>query len=351
MTEPIEIGLVAPLPPQVGGVASFAQWLLNHEAVLGCRYHTFDLRRPPDEEVGGRLRPAAAVRQGIQLARFLRWLRKAPLLVHYCVSLTATGLLRDLLFVALLRATGRRTIAHVHGPAGIARRSQPLLLRAVGGLSAARIAVVPLRDWTFLPNPLRLTPDGRGRRSLHESLRLLAVGPFGASKGSEILVEALAAARSEGVSATVRFVGRELRRDDERALRERVRALGLDGDVEFAGTLAPDRLPAEYREADVFCLPSRREGLPMALVEAMAFELPVVTTPVGAIPVLVEHDRTGLLVEPGNVAQLAEAIARLAKEDDLRSRLGKAAGKRVRELCSPDKVAREWNRLYSELAR
>jgi glycosyltransferase involved in cell wall biosynthesis len=83
----------------------------------------------------------------------------------------------------------------------------------------------------------------------------------------------------------------------------------------------------------------------------MAFELPVVTTPVGAIPVLVEHDRTGLLVEPGNVAQLAEAIARLAKEDDLRSRLGKAAGRRVRELCSPDKVAREWNRLYSELAR
>jgi glycosyltransferase involved in cell wall biosynthesis len=180
---------------------------------------------------------------------------------------------------------------------------------------------------------------------------LLAVGLFGARKGSEILVDALAAARSEGISASVRFVGRELRRHEERALRERVRALGLDGDVEFAGTLAPDRLPAEYREADVFCLPSRREGLPMALVEAMAFELPVVTTPVGAIPALVEHDRTGLLVEPGNVAQLAEAIARLAKEDDLRRRLGEAAGKRVRELCSPDKIAGEWNRLYAELAR
>ena len=90
------VGLVAPLPPQVGGVASFAAWLVEHERSIGCRYEPFDLWRPPEAEAGGRVRVAPALRQVRLAARFALWLRSAPDLVHVCVSYSATGVLRDL---------------------------------------------------------------------------------------------------------------------------------------------------------------------------------------------------------------------------------------------------------------
>jgi glycosyltransferase involved in cell wall biosynthesis len=352
MTELPKIGLVAPLPPQVGGIASFAQWALEHETEIGCRYHTFDLRRPPEEETGGRLRADAIPRQVVLLLSFLRWMRTAPGVVHYNVALTATGLPRDLLYVALLRGTRRQTVVHIHGPAFEPSRAPAvklLLLRALSRLSTARLAAFPLAGWHFVPNPLRLQPEERSNHRATADLRLLAVGRVGEQKGSDVLIDAVAALREAGVSATVRFAGRELRRTEERALRQRVRARGLDESVEFAGVLSPDRLRDEYRHADVFCLPSLQEGLPMALLEAMAFDLPVVVTPVGAIPMLVEDGRTGLLVEPGNAERLARAIELLATDASLRARLGEAGGARVRSMCAPDVIAEQWRLLYAKL--
>jgi glycosyltransferase involved in cell wall biosynthesis len=354
MTEPLSIGLVAPLPPQTGGVASFAQWLVDNEAEIGCRYDTFDLRRPPEAETGGRLRVDAALRQPRLVLRFLRWLRHAPRVVHYCVALTATGLPRDLLLVALLRATGRRTVAHVHGPAFDPEAPPPFkpsLLKLLGRLSSRRISVMPLAEWQFFPNPLRLEPEQPPHRDATTPVRLLAVGSFGELKGSDTLVDALAAARASGVDAILRFAGRELRRGEERDLRELVRRRGLDDAVEFCGVLAPDRLREEYEQAHVFCLPSRREGMPMALLEAMAFDLPVVATPVGAVPTFVEDDVTGVLIDPGDAGGLGQAIGRLAGDADLRRRLGSAGGARVRALCDPDTIAAQWGELYAKLAQ
>ena len=109
------IGLVAPLPPQIGGVASVADWLLTHSSEIGCTYEPFDLRRPPGAGTGGRLTGAAVLEQLRLLARFVRWLPRSPKVVHICISCTPTGLPRDTLYVLLLAAARRRTIAHVHG--------------------------------------------------------------------------------------------------------------------------------------------------------------------------------------------------------------------------------------------
>jgi glycosyltransferase involved in cell wall biosynthesis len=342
------------LPPQTGGVASFAQWLLDNEAEIGCHYDTFDLRRPPEAETGGRLRVDAALRQPLLVLRFLRWLRHAPRVVHYCVALTATGLPRDLLLVALLRATGRRTVAHVHGPAFNSEAPpifKPFLLKILGRLSTRRVAVMPLAGWEFLPNPLRLRPARPPQRDATGPVRLLAVGSFGELKGSDTLVDALSAVRASGIDAILRFAGRELRRGEERELRQLVRRRGVDDAVEFCGVLAPERLREEYEQADVFCLPSRREGMPMALLEAMAFDLPVVATPVGAVPTFVEDDITGVLVDPGDAGPLGDAIGRLASDRDLRTRLGSAGGGRVRALCDPAAIAAQWRKLYTNLAQ
>ena len=171
------IGLVAPLPPQVGGVASFAAWLVEHERSIGCRYEPFDLWRPPEAEAGGRLQVAPALRQVRLLARFALWLRSAPDLVHVCVSYSSTGVLRDLVFVALARASRRRVIAHVHGAdlTGSEHRVRALALRSIARLSVETVALAPssrtaLRrlgvEASVVFNPVRLEgPVDSGRTS------------------------------------------------------------------------------------------------------------------------------------------------------------------------------------------
>lgn len=348
-----QIGLVAPLPPQVGGVASFAGWLLEHEEELGCRYVTFDLRRPAGAEVGGRWRIDAAARQVGLLAAFARWLPRAPRVVHYCVSLTASGLPRDTLFLSLLRAAGRRPIAHVHGPSldpahATAKRT---LLDAVARLSAARVTVIPLEGWAFVPNPLRFTPAAHANGRPTARLRVLSVGGAGPLKGSDVLVEALARARREGADLELRIVGGEVRRNDEASLRAHARAAGVEDVVTLTGALPPAAVEQEYSAADIFCLPSPREGLPMSLLEAMACEVPAVATPVGAIPRFVDDTRTGLLVSVGDVAALSDALGRLAGDGELRQRLGQAGAALVRRECDPAAVAARWRALYAEVAR
>lgn len=354
------IGLVAPLPPQVGGIASVAEWLLDHQAEIGCRYVTFDLERSPLGEMGGRLSLRAIPRQLRLLVRFLPWLRPAPKVVHYCVSCTRTGLTRDLVFIALLRLFGKRTIAHIHGSGLVRRAESPLFsraLRLIGRLTAERVSLAETPAAVLgrlgvrsqsIPNPIRLAPNGSPARTKSPWLRLLFVGTYGERKGGSVLIEALARARLNGVDARLRFVGKEEYQGEEDRLRRQVGERNLGDVVEFAGVKPAADLVLAYEDADVLCLLSEREGLPMAILEAMAFGLPVIATPVGGIPELVEHERTGLLVQPGAAEEAAAAITLLA-DADLRTSMGDAARARVQAVAGDDVVAARWRSLYGEL--
>lgn len=356
------IGLVAPLPPQVGGIASVAEWLLNHQDEIGYRYVTFDLERSPLDEMGGRVDIRSVARQLRLLGRFVRWLRPAPRVVHYCVSCTRTGLTRDLFFIALLRLRGKATIAHIHGSGLVRRAESPIFSRAfrlLGRLTVERVSLAETPAAVLgrigvgsrsIANPIRLEPDGLPARKASPWLRLLFVGTYGERKGCGVLIDALAQARAEGVDARLRFVGKEEFRGEEEALRRQVKELGLTDAVEFTGVMSAEALRSCYVDADVVCLLSFREGLPMALLEGMAFGLPALATPVGGIPEVVEHERTGLLVEPGDVEASATAIRQLADDPDRRLALGTAAREHVQRLAGTDVIAAEWRRLYGSYA-
>ena len=351
------VGLVAPLPPQVGGVAGFAEWLLAHEVEIGCRFDAFDLWRPESGEVGGRFSLEAVGIQARVLPRFLRWARKAPKLVHYSVSHTATGLARDLLFLPALKAGGHTVLGHLHVvPEDSPRRARAL--RAADRFVDRWVTLSPSSvealgrigieaDW--IPNPIRIAPNGHAAVPDNGPLRLLFVGRYGERKGCSELIAALAQARAAGTEATLRFVGREEYDGEERVLREDVEQFGVESAVEFAGVKDGADLAECYADAQVLCLPSRREGVPLVLLEAMSFGLPVIATPVGGIADYVEHERNGLLVPPGDVDALAVSIAVLAADPDLRTRLGEAARERIAEQAGPDTIARRWRETYAEL--
>jgi glycosyltransferase involved in cell wall biosynthesis len=108
-------------------------------------------------------------------------------------------------------------------------------------------------------------------------------------------------------------------------VRRRAAELRIGNEVELLGWLGAPERQAELGRAAVFCLPSHAEGLPMAMLEAMAAGRPVVATPVGGIPDVVQDGANGLLVAPGQAAPLAGALARLLGDAGLRLRLGQAA--------------------------
>ena len=163
-------------------------------------------------------------------------------------------------------------------------------------------------------------------RPVHPPM-VLSVGRLVPDKAHVLLLEAAALVRDAGISLRVVLAGDGPERLRLQVLVDRLR---LGGSVEMIGAVPQDRLVELYREADIFCLPSLAEGLPIVLMEAMATGLPVVATSVAGVPELVRHGESGLLVEPGRVAPLTAALLELAESPELRHEIG-ASGRAVVE--------------------
>jgi len=116
--------------------------------------------------------------------------------------------------------------------------------------------------------------------------------------------------------------------------------------LECPGWLNAEQMAGELRRASIFALPSHNEGVPIALLEAMSHSLPVITTPVGGIPEVVESGRNGILVKPGDVDAIEVALEKLLQSSAERQRLGAAARATIAERYSLDSVVERLAGLY-----
>ncbi len=186
-------------------------------------------------------------------------------------------------------------------------------------------------------------------------LRIVSVGTLHEVKGQVHLVDACARLAARGVPFRCRFIGDG---PDREMLAARIGELGLADHVELVGRRTSDEVARELAEADVLVAPSvptrsgKREGIPVVLMEAMATGLPVVASRLSGIPELVADGSSGLLVPPGDPDALADALARLAGDDALRSRLGAAGRETVLRDFDVDRNARELSaRIRTSLGR
>ena len=127
--------------------------------------------------------------------------------------------------------------------------------------------------------------------------------------------------------------------------------LGLASRVRFLGWVDEDAALALLAKSDLLTLPSLNEGLPMAIIEAMAHGLPVIATPVGGIPELITPGRTGLLVPPADSDALATALRQLVADPELRHRMGADARTAWRERHVIEDYCRELGAVYDEVLR
>ncbi len=162
-------------------------------------------------------------------------------------------------------------------------------------------------------------------------------------KGVDVLIDACALLADRGTEFSCRVIGEGPRRD---RLAERADRAGVADRIELLGSLDRDGVARELAGALVFALPCRRtkkgdqDGLPVALVEAMAVGVPVVTTPVSGIPELVLDERSGLLVHPEDPAALADALDRLLSDPALRRRLVASGAEALSDYDLAENVAR-----------
>jgi colanic acid/amylovoran biosynthesis glycosyltransferase len=191
-------------------------------------------------------------------------------------------------------------------------------------------------------NPEVYVPPAR-RSASDQRAEVLCVGRLLPGKGLSLLFESVAQLRHEGLDVVVTLVGDGPARSE---LEAAAASLGLARDVRFVGAVGQDQIRGFYERADVFCLPSFAEGIPVVVIEAMAMELPVLCTRIMGIPELVEHGEEGLLVAPGRVDVLTDALRTLVRSPEERRRLGTAARRKVAREFDVRVSARHLRELF-----
>jgi glycosyltransferase involved in cell wall biosynthesis len=229
---------------------------------------------------------------------------------------------------------------------GQALEVAPAVRRASPGIRV--VAITNGVDTDVYSPPPGGTPDPRSPFRFGAKRVVLIVGHLSEVKGYPTFLEA--AARIVPASEDVAFVslGGETTSPGYKAfLERRALELGIQAHVHFLGWR--EDVPDVIRAADVMVLPSLDEGLPIAILEAMACGRPVVATPVGGVPEAVVDGQTGYLVPPKDPAALAEAVLRLLDDPILARRLGDEGRRRAETVLSIGRVASRVESLYEEL--
>lgn len=282
-----------------------------------------------------------------------------PAVVHVHAASRAS-FARKSIVLLIARLAGCKTIFHLHGggfrqfatieAGGLMRRwirhtleASSVVITLSSGWAGfvrgfapkAKVAVVP--NAVPLPAPPALPP---------EPGRILFLGRLEAAKGVFELLAAGARLAPRHPDLRLVFGGE----GDAAALLRRAGELGIADRIELQGWVGPQQRDEQLARAAVFCLPSHAEGLPMAMLEAMAAGRAVVASAVGGIPETIVDGDNGLLVPPRDEAALAAALARVLADEALRARLARHARVTIEQHYSTEVVCGQLSALYRELA-
>jgi glycosyltransferase involved in cell wall biosynthesis len=357
--------LVGQGPPSRGGIPTFLNLLLRDPSLRRqARLAFFNTTRDGQRPAAATLSNAgAAVRDAWRLRRRAR---QADV-VHLNVAPTPLlPLVRSLMLVLAAKKAGARVIVHAHsGRLHIAARRQGYRLTFRGLLALTDAVAVVSHDGEVVVRALGGDPvlirngvdtalfsPGQGPHA--GPLVVTFVGTVCERKGLEDLRSALVELAQRGAidDRRTRIVIAGDSGQEGPGVFERVRSRYEDSGlrmVEFVGALQPERIPELLGRTDIFCLPSHREGLPMAALEAMAAGVAIVATSVGDLPQLLA-DGAGIIVPPHRPGQIAAALDRLLRDPDERARLGRAARARVVREFDRARVVEEVASLYRRIA-
>lgn len=313
----------------------------------------------PTHADGSRLAKVQVAAKGLvrTLGCLARSRSQRPQVMHVHAA-SKGSFVRKSVLLALGRAAGCKTVFHLHGACfdGFVADSKPPMRRWIRHtLERSSIVIALSTRWAgflrefapgarvvVIPNSVPVLSPAAAPA---QPGRILFLGQVEPRKGIFELVEAVALLRE-------RFPHIELAVGGQGALpelRRRAQELKVADRVTELGWVDAAQKARELARAAIFCLPSHAEGLPMAMLEAMAAGKAVVVTSVGGIPDAVRDGENGILVPPGDVAALAAALGRLLEDEQERQRLGQQARATIQERFESGVVIGRIAAVYEQL--
>jgi glycosyltransferase involved in cell wall biosynthesis len=285
--------------------------------------------------------------------------------VHLNTSLNTRAYWRDLAYLFVSKALGARVVYQVHGgelPRKFFGKSRLLTAFLRWTLRIPEVVVVlaqseldayrdfvPEQNVVALPNGIDCRPYGAVptvQSDPRQPLRLVYIGRIAREKGLYETLQGIRLAHELGVDARIVIAGSGA---EEPRLRRYAQALGIAQRVCFVGPVFGADKVKLLSGADAMVLASYSEGLPYALLESMAAGVPLIATPVGAIPDVMTDGIHGFLVPPRDGKAIAESLAILAGDRERLSWMSRACRRRVRAAFSIDRVAQEFGVQYAKL--
>lgn len=278
-------------------------------------------------------------------------------LLHCHVSMRGSFWRKSIL-ASLGRSFGIPVILHLHGSEtklfynSLPAFAQRLISRQLTLASAVLVLseswrlfvleVAPKAHVIVLPNYVEL-PEPAARPINNAKINVLFLGLVGDRKGVYDLIEAFAAAVKNVPQLFLRIGGN----GDVDKAKALIRKLGLEANIECLGWVSGEAKIDLLREADIFVLPSYNEGLPVSILEAMSWSIPVITTTVGGIPELIEDRVNGFLISPGNISALQNLLEQLGSDPAIRRRSGMAGRASIQKQYSKEVILPKLASLYA----
>lgn len=350
------------LPPPVHGAAVVGRQIRDSAIVndaFDCRY--INLATAASLEDIGRFRLSKITRFTSLLRRIMAGIRSfKPDVVYITPNAAGAAFYKDWLTVSLLRLASVPIVAHFHNK-GVEANSHRAINRALyrsffrgidvillsGRLYPDIRRYVPQQRVHYCPNgitppdsnslpsrpqPSRPQPSASTLSAAQDTPRLLFLSNLLIAKGILDFLDAAAILHGRGYGFACDIVGAESADIDRPRLDAEIHRRGIDGIVTVHGPKYGNDKEQILANSDIFVFPSYNEAFPLVCLEAMAHSLPTVATDEGGIPDIIDHGSTGFIVPKKDSEALADAIARLLDDPDLRHSMGEAGRQRFLRL-------------------
>lgn len=283
-------------------------------------------------------------------------------IVHFHFS-EKTSVKRKCLLMPIAKMMGKKTIAHFHSfslettiRGGYREKYKYLFL-------AADVSIVLSEYWRkalvdelkipakkvkvlYNPCPIIKTRDEMLQHNLKRKTILYA-GTVCHRKGYDDLIRAFAKIAKKYPDWNVVLAGN----GEVEKGRAISKELGIANQVEFLGWVSGEQKDKAFRESMIFCLPSYAEGFPMAVLDAWAYGLPVITTPVGGIPDVAKDGENMLLFNPGDIDALAHQLEKMIFDENLRNRIALASLDFAENKFNQYTINKQLGELYEDLSK
>jgi glycosyltransferase involved in cell wall biosynthesis len=339
-----------------GGITTVINTVVNTEVL--CKENIFRVSTSVYKD-GGTVKEILTLVKGFY--QYLHLLLRERIDIIHIHSSYQTSFYRKSIFAFTGQVLSKKVLFHLHSSEFdsffVNQKNRCIRFLIVSIMKRNTMNIVLCNDWKMKltaaygfenvisirnPTPLLLT-----RRILPEQIgkkvTFLFMGFYIPSKGILDLIEAASILVKEGVSNFSVVICGKGNLDNE--INGMIRALNLESIVTNAGWVTGEEKKRRFKDADVFVLPSYREGMPIVILEAFSFGLPVISTRIAGIPEIIEDGKNGFLIEPGDVMALAKNIQEMILDKEMRNRIAEQNYKHA-EYFAAGKIAKEWKDVY-----